>query len=303
MPEQKRGARAFYSLFLLGALLLFSLAACGTGGNAGSGTSNTSSSSTLSGNIATPTSATTATTTQTPVASATTSSLRVTSVNIAVSPSSLSSYTCGTTVTVTYTATFNFPANNPGGQVMFQYTTDNGRGSSDQKSLTIQPGESDTTYQFTWSGPLPTDHTMPEPGGVTVSSPNSVNSPLVGPSGSCSSGATAAFQVASVDVVASPSLSGQSCGSQFTEKYTVTFHIAPNGPGGTINFTYTTNNGQSSAGSDSVTVNPGQTTKTYKFTWSGKLPVDHTAPGVGVVLVTAPNAVTSTGGAPDGQCS
>ena len=301
MFEQKRGTRAFYSLFLLGALLLCSLTACGTGGNGGSGTSNTSSSSTLSGNIATPTSATTATTT--PAASATTSSLRVTSVNIAVSPSSLSSYTCGTTVTVTYTATFNFPANNPGGQVTFQYTTDNGRGSSAPTSLNIQPGEPDTTYQFTWSGALPVDHTMPEPGGVTVTAPNSVNSPLVGPSGSCSSGSTAAFQVTSAVVTANDSLSGQSCGSQFTEHYTVTFTIAPNGPGGTINFTYSTDNGQSNTASKTVQVNAGQTTVTSSFRWNGKLPADHTAPGVGVVLVTAPNAVTSTGGAPDGKCN
>jgi len=33
---------------------------------------------------------------------------------------------------------------------------------------------------------LPIDHTYPEPGGVIVSSPNAINSPLLGPSGSCS---------------------------------------------------------------------------------------------------------------------
>jgi hypothetical protein len=106
-----------------------------------------------------------------------------------------------------------------------------------------------------------------------------------------------------VSVKASPALTGQTCGSPFTETYTVTFHIAANGPGGQIAFTYTTNNGQSSAGSDTVTVDPGATKATYTFTWSGKLPADHTAPGIGLVMVTAPNPVTSTGGVPSGQCT
>jgi hypothetical protein len=221
---------------------------------------------------------------------------------MAVSPDSLSNYTCGSTVTVTYTATFNFPAHNAGGQVVFQYTTNNGRGSSGPTSLTVQPGEPDTTYQFTWSGTLPADHSMPAPGGVMVTAPNTLTSQLVGPSGSCSSGSTAAFQVVSAVVVAKNPLIGQTCGSPFTENYTVTFTIAPNSPGGTINFTYSTDNGRSNAGSGSVNVGAEQTTAKFSFKWSGPLPADHTAPGVGVVMVTAPNAVTSTGGTPQGQC-
>lgn len=42
------------------------------------------------------------------------------------------------------------------------------------------------TYAFTWSGMLPADHTYPEPGGVMVQSPNVMNSPMLGPSGTCS---------------------------------------------------------------------------------------------------------------------
>ena len=73
---------------------------------------------------------------------------------MAVNPTSLNSYTCGTKLTVTYTASFTFPANNAGGQVAFQYTTDNGRGTN-SASLTVQAGQTTATYQFTWAGALP----------------------------------------------------------------------------------------------------------------------------------------------------
>src|SRR5215469_14727457 len=131
---------------------------------------------------------------------------------------------------------------------------------------------------------------MPEPGGVTVTAPNSLTSALVGPSGSCSS-ASAAFSVTSVGVTASPTVAGHACGTQFTETYTATFHIAPNSPGGTIVFNYTVNNGRSGSQSINLQIAAGQTTATYTFTWSGALPADHTAPGVGIVMVTAPNQI------------
>lgn len=295
MPGQKRLTRTYSSLLLLSTLLLFSLAACGNNGNG-------SSASSTNGDIMTPTPAT-ATPTAAVSPSPTGSTLQVLGVDMTVSPKSLNSYTCGTNVTVTYTATFHFPANNAGGQVAFQYTTNNGRSGS-PASLTVQPGQTTVPYQFTWSGALPDDHTMPEPGGVMVTAPNSLTSALVGPSGSCSgSGTTADFSVTEVDVTASPSLNGHACGTLFTETYTATFHIAPNGPGGTIVFTYSTNNGRSNSQNISLHVAAGQTTKVYKFTWVGLLPADHTQPENGIVMVTAPNQVTSTGGTPDGQCS
>lgn len=237
----------------------------------------------------------TATPTPTPIP------LQVTSVNMAVSPTSLNGYTCGTNVTVTYTATFHFPANNAGGQVAFQYTTDNGRGSTPAQ-LSVQPGQTSATYHFSWSGALPSDHTMPEPGGVMVTSPNSLTSALVGPSGSCSS-PSVAFKVTSVGVTASPSLSGHACGTSFTETYTATFHIVPNSPGGTVVFTYTTNNGRGSSQNISLHVSAGQTTATYTFTWTGTLEPGSPDPGNGIVLVSSPNQVTSSDGIPSGQCS
>ncbi len=295
MFGQKRLTRTFCSLFLLGALLILSLAACGTGNG------NGSTSSSASGNISTPTASSGSTATPTTTPDSTAVPLTVTSVTMAVNPASLNSYTCGTNVTVTYTATFNFPANNAGGPVAFQYTTDNGRGDS-QDTVTVQPGQTSIRYNFTWSGNLPSDHTQPLPGGVMVTTPNQINSPLLGPSGSCTSASTATFQVTSVDVVATTPVDGQACGSKFTETYKATFHIAPNSPGGVITFSYSTNNGQSGTPA-TVTVGADKTTKTFTFTWTGTLPADHTAPGVGVVMVTLPNQVTSTGGTPTGQCT
>src|SRR2546430_16529240 len=46
--------------------------------------------------------------------------LKVTSVDMTVSPSSLSNYACGTNMTVTYTATFHFPDQNAGGPIKFE---------------------------------------------------------------------------------------------------------------------------------------------------------------------------------------
>lgn len=226
--------------------------------------------------------------------------LRVTGVDMAVSPASLNGFACGINVTVTYTATFHFPAQNAGGHVAFQYTTNNGRGST-PASLTVQPGQTSIHYHFTWSGVLPADHTMPEPGGVMVTAPNSLTSALLGPAGSCSS-ASAAFKVTSVGVTAGPALSGYPCGTHFTETYTATFHIAPDGPGGMIVFTYTTNNGRSSSQSVNLHVAAGQTTATYKFTWTGTLAQGSPDPGNGIVMVTAPNQLLSSDGVPSGQC-
>jgi len=98
-------------------------------------------------------------------------------------------------------------------------------------------------------------------------------------------------------------VTGHRCGSPFTENYTATFHIAPGGPGGTIVFQYTTNNGRSTSSNVSLQVAAGQTTATYTFKWSGALPESHTAPGIGGILVSAPNQIESPLVTPDGGCN
>lgn len=109
---------------------------------------------------------------------------KVTSVAISVVPASIAGIPCGTNLTVTYRATIYVTPHGPGGTVQFGYTVNNGRGQN-TASVTFAPGQTSQTYSFTWSGALPADHTYPEPGGISVTSPNQLLSPLVGPGGSC----------------------------------------------------------------------------------------------------------------------
>ena len=225
--------------------------------------------------------------------------LQVTSVDMAVNPTSIAGIPCGTNMTVTYTATFHVAPGSAGGVVKFGYTIDNGR-SSIPASVTFDKGQTSQTYTFKWSGALPIDHTLPEPGGVIVTSPNSYTSQRVVPAGACSA---PAFNVTSVTMSVSPaSIAGLTCGTNVTVTYTATFHIAPDSSGGTIQFTYTINNGRGSTPA-SLTVAPGNTTATYSFTWSGALPADHTLPEPGGVIVTVPSALNPVLIAPTGRCS
>ena len=109
---------------------------------------------------------------------------KVTSIAMAVSPISLTGLSCGTTITVTYTATFHIMPNSPGGTIQFVYTWNNGRGSPNA-SVPASAGQTTATYAFTWSGQLSADHVLPGLGGVIASSPNTINSPLVKPAGGC----------------------------------------------------------------------------------------------------------------------
>lgn len=234
-------------------------------------------------------------------ATAATAPFKVTSVEMSVSPQSIAGMACGTNATVTYTALFHVAPNSAGGTVHFTYTINNGRGQT-PASLFFNPGQTSRTYAFTWTGPLPADHTYPGLGGVQVTSPNQLTSPLVEPTGACTS-PTAAFQVTKVTMAVSPaSIQGRTCGTPITVTYTATIYVAPNGPGGTVHFTYTLNNGRGQNPA-SLTFRPGQTSKTYSFTWSGTLPPDHTYPGLGGIQVTSPNQLTSPTVKPAGTCS
>lgn len=120
----------------------------------------------------------------TPVATNAPVALQVTSVTMAVAPASIAGIACGTNLTVTYTATIHVVANSGGGIVQFSYTVNNGRGQT-PASVTFDPGATTQTYAFTWSGSLPADHTYPGQGGIQVTSPNQLTSPLVAPAGQC----------------------------------------------------------------------------------------------------------------------
>lgn len=291
MLTHSRSLRSLYILLLLCTLLGLSLVACGSGGsNPGTASAN--------GNNTTPSPTSTATT-STPGQPAQ-SVFSVTSVDMSVNPASLASYTCGTQLTVTYTATFHFPANNPGGQVQFQWTDTNGRGST-PASLTVPSGTTSMPYQFTWSGQLPPDHTQPGNGGVIVTSPNAYTSSLVGPTGSCSVAQSVPLKVTSVDITVSPSLSTFTCGHSAIVIYTATFHFPANNAGGNVIFEYTTTNGRGSSPA-SLTVSPGTTSMAYQFQWKGTIYNNQPDPGNGGVLVSSPNAYTSPLVGPTGSC-
>jgi hypothetical protein len=225
---------------------------------------------------------------------------KVVSIDMVVNPVSIAGMACGQAITVTYTATFHVAAHSPGGTVQFLSTVNNGR-STTPASLNFGPGQTIKTYAFTWQGTLSSDNVYPGLGGVLTSSPNEVHSLSVKPTGTCVS--SAAFQVTNIDLSVSPSsIVGMSCNSSVTFTYIVTFHVAPNSHGGTIQFMYTTNNGRSSTNS-SVTASAGTTTVTYTFTSSGVLSPDHTFPGIAEVITTSPNQVNSPQVKPAGQCS
>lgn len=288
MRTYHRFLHKYWTVFCLCLLVGLSLVACSSGpGNANA-------------NNTTPTPTSPAASSATPGQPAQ-GALSVTGVDIGVNPSNLGNYACGTQLTVTYTATFHFPANNAGGHVAFEWTTNNGR-SSTQATLTVSPGATSVSYPFTWSGQLPSDHTQPGPGGIIVSTPNALTSQLVAPAGACTGGASTAFKVTSIDLSASPSLNGHACGSQFTETYTATFHFPANNAGGQVVFEWTTDNGRGTNPA-TLTIPPGTTSRTYTFTWKGALPGDHTAPGIGMVLVLTPNAMRSPSATPAGMCS
>lgn len=225
--------------------------------------------------------------------------LSVTSVSMSVTPGSIAGISCGTNVTVTYTALFHVKPGSVGGTVKFNYTVNNGRGQT-PASITFSPGQASKAYTFTWKGALPFDHTYPGLGGVQVTSPNQLTSQLVKPAGQCMS---ASFRVTSIAMAVSPaSLQGLSCGTSLVVTYTATIHVAPHSSGGTVRFNYTINNGRGQTPA-SITFGPGQTVRTYTFTWRGMLPFDHTYPGPGGVQVTSPNQLTSALVAPTGMCS
>lgn len=108
----------------------------------------------------------------------------VNSIAMSVSPATLTTWTCGSSIQVVYHAFFRVTPGLAGGVINFSTTTNNGRSETPEK-LTIIPGQTATDFVFTWQGALPADHTMPSLGGVLVTAPNTIISPMVQPGGAC----------------------------------------------------------------------------------------------------------------------
>jgi hypothetical protein len=109
---------------------------------------------------------------------------RVTSIDISVTPNTTSLWTCGSSIQVVYNAVFHVVSGPNGGTIVFSYTINNGRSQTMEK-LTILPSQRLSNFTFTWQGSLPSDHTYPEPGGILVTSPNTLQSQMVWPAGKC----------------------------------------------------------------------------------------------------------------------
>jgi hypothetical protein len=109
---------------------------------------------------------------------------RVTGVEVFVTPTTTSTWMCGSYIQVVYNAVFHVVSGPKGGTIVFSYTLNNGRSQTPEK-LTILPGQRQSNFVFTWQGSLPSDHVYPGPGGVLVTSPNYLLSRMVSPAGGC----------------------------------------------------------------------------------------------------------------------
>ncbi len=135
-------------------------------------------------------------------------------------------------------------------------------------------------------GVTPTSTPTPTPGTTPTSTPTSVP-----------------FQLTTIDLAVSPlSIAGMSCGTQLTVKYTATFHVLAKGPGGAVQFTYTTDGGKTHM-TAVVQFSPGQTSNQYQFTSSGTLSPNGAFPGAGQITTTSPNSISSQAVTPSGTCT
>lgn len=112
-------------------------------------------------------------------------SLSVSRVDLTVSPSSITGISCGSTMTLTYTATFHVQAGKSGGTIQFLYTWNNGR-ASPAGSVTVPPhGPNTVTFTYTATGRVGGAYAFPGVAQVNVTSPNAVQSNQVIPTGAC----------------------------------------------------------------------------------------------------------------------
>lgn len=126
----------------------------------------------------TPTPGTTMTATPTPIP------FKVTTIDMSVNPVSIAGMSCGSQLTVVYTATVHVLANGPGGAVQYTYTTDGGR-THQNGVVQFSPGQTSNQVQFSSPGTLAPNGAFPGSGQITTTSPNSVSSQAITPSGSC----------------------------------------------------------------------------------------------------------------------
>lgn len=223
--------------------------------------------------------------------------LHIAKVNTEVNLDSFSGMACGTVTDLVYTATITADAGSGGGTVT--YTWNVGR-SNQSGRVTFAPGETSKVVSYTLSG------FVVEPGTVTAgflsvrgSDGMVATSIPVQPTGVCSY--EAPFTVQSVALSVNPaSVAGLRCNSTIQEVFTAVITVAPNSPGGTVQFTWTVGSYNRAL---SVAFGPGETVRTLNHAKSDVLTPGSTIfPAAGTVATTSPNVVSSTTVKPTGTC-
>lgn len=145
-------------------------------------------------------------------------------------------------------------------------------------------------------GTTPTSGVTPTPGTTPTLTPTPGTTPTPTPT-------SVPFQVTVIEMSVSPlSIAALPCGTQLTVTYTTTFHVLPKGPGGTVQFMYTTDGGRTTK-SGLVQFSPGEASKQFQFTSTGTLAQNGAFPGVGQVTTTSPNVLFSQALTPSGSCT
>ncbi len=112
----------------------------------------------------------------------------------------------------------------------------------------------------------------------------------------------APFRVTSIDMSVTPTTTSiWKCGSFIQVVYNAVFHVVSGPKGGTMEFSFTVNNGRAQT-FEKLTILPGQRQSNFVFTAQGSLPSDHTFPALGGVFVTSPNHLLSQEVKPAGRC-
>jgi hypothetical protein len=148
--------------------------------------------------------------------------------------------------------------------------------------------------------------TTPTPGVTPTATATPTSTPTPTPTHGTTPTATPTsvpFQVTTIEMVVNPlTINGMPCGTQLTVTYTATFNVPAKGPGGAVQFTYTTDGGRTTK-TGLVQFNPGQTSKQFQFASSGMLELNGAFPGTGQVTTTSPNVVSSQTAIPTGACT
>lgn len=221
--------------------------------------------------------------------------LQVHNVIVGASPTVLTQAVCGSSITITFTATIFVNVGSNGGTVSYTW---NVAGSTIPGSVTFNADETSKSITYTLSNVLVQYNTTNISATMATNAPNTVTSTPVQVAGNCTF--SGAFTVTGISLSVSPaSLSGIACGTSTTITYSAVVSIASNSNGGPVllvwqfpRFHHQTK----------VVFTPGSTTQTATYVITEILAHRVMMPSA-TLASTSPNAVTSQLAGPTGTCS